>query len=184
MNPHHLILTTLTLLMNTSFSFVLSYERPRPPPSFNDIIYPQIQARPGLLLESDISEELLPSSFALFDKPYNLAEQLDLDVRLAFRHAKANSKYFDNFWNRHFSPISLSRNWYLPIQNWGSLAKYYDTEIVHAKESRNSLLLGFFQNVEKRSKIGLGLHYTDLSDDVTNLELDSGGLFINYIVEY
>ena len=165
MKPRHLAVIALTLLMILNFAFVSA--------SPNDFLLPPPK-----------SKELLPANYKFPNKSYNLAEQLNLNFQIALGSKKANTQFFDSFGNQHLPPISLSRNWYLPIQNWGSVGKFYEMEIAHAKESRSSLLLGFFQKVEKRSKIGLGLHYTDLSDEVTNLEHNSRGLFINYIVEY
>ncbi|MFT4552766.1 MAG: hypothetical protein ACI9S8_001393 [Chlamydiales bacterium] len=184
MKSHRLALAILTLLMNSSFILILSGEKTPLPPTFSPFNFSKAVKQQDFSIGPNTPGGAFPQDFSFLEKPYNLAEELNLNFQLSLRANKTNSNFFNSVWNPHLSPISLSKNWYLPIQNWDSIARFYEMEIAQAEESQNSLLLGFFQKVEKRSKIGLGFHYTDLSDDVTDLELNSSGLFINYIVEY
>jgi hypothetical protein len=115
---------------------------------------------------------------------YNLSQKLNLRFQLSFEIKRNSSNFSTSYQERSHPFISLAKNWYLPIQNWGSIAKFYEMELSHAKNSRSSFLLGLFQQIERQSKIGFGLHYTDLSDNVSNDKFSSQGFFINYIVEY
>lgn len=83
-----------------------------------------------------------------------------------------------------FGDLSWVRNWYLPIHNWGTFAKYGEMEFARAEERKSGFLLGAFHRFGENRKLGLAYHYSDLSSDLMSLGDVEQGWFLNFIVKY
>lgn len=109
--------------------------------------------------------------------PLNIPFSLTINTK-----NKMNS--FLNKYKRVHLPKFLTQNWFLAIQNWKSIARYYKFEIAQAQGREKSFLLGLFRPVKDNSKIGFGYLHTNLSDHLTGVDYSNQGLFINFILRY
>ncbi len=57
-------------------------------------------------------------------------------------------------------------------------------EIPDAGDSRSGILFAIYRHIDKRIKMGVGYNFTDFSDDLTDLDYDSQGVFINLIGKF
>jgi hypothetical protein len=56
-------------------------------------------------------------------------------------------------------------------------------DLPDAQDRRSGALLGFYRHLGKNFKFGVGYNFTDFSDDLTDLDYDSQGFFINLIAK-
>ena len=54
-------------------------------------------------------------------------------------------------------------------------------ELPEAQDRRSGALFGIYRHIGKNFKFGVGYNFTDFSDDLTDLDFDSQGLFINLV---
>ena len=54
-------------------------------------------------------------------------------------------------------------------------------ELPDAQDQRSGVLVALYRHLGKHIKLGAGYNFTDFSDDLTDLDYDHQGLFINLI---
>jgi hypothetical protein len=57
-------------------------------------------------------------------------------------------------------------------------------EVPDAGDSRSGFLVAIYHHFNKHVKAGVGYNFTDFSDDLTDLDYDSHGLFINAVGKF
>ena len=76
------------------------------------------------------------------------------------------------------------RGRYHLIRAWDGLIEYRRLEVDEALSEREGLLVALDRHVGDNFKVGLGYNFTDFSDDLTNLDYDHKGWFINAVGKY
>ena len=54
-------------------------------------------------------------------------------------------------------------------------------ELTDAEDNRNGILAAIYRHFGNHLKVGVGYNFTEFSDDLTDLDFDSQGLFLNVI---
>ena len=74
----------------------------------------------------------------------------------------------------------LRADWHF-IHRWDALIEARMLDLPDAEDRRSGALLGIYRHVGENIKFGLGYNFTDFSDDLTDLDFNSQGVFINLV---
>jgi hypothetical protein len=67
------------------------------------------------------------------------------------------------------------------MHRWDALVEGRMLELPEAQDRRSGALLALYRHLGEHVKLGLGYNFTDFSDDLTDLDYDSQGYFINIV---
>lgn len=121
------------------------------------------------------------SHIASMDVSYALTSRWTLGAKYARRFAqvsqdRVNPEYFDSTANLYI----LRADWHL-IRRWDVVLEGRLLDLPDAQDRRSGTLLGVYRHLGNHMKLGLGYNFTDFSDDLTDLDYDSQGFFLNLV---
>jgi hypothetical protein len=67
------------------------------------------------------------------------------------------------------------------VRDWDLLIEARALEVEQAQDRRSGFLTAGYWHLNDNIKFGAGYNFTDFSDDLTDLDFDSQGFFINVI---
>ena len=112
---------------------------------------------------------------------YDLSPRWTLGGKYAYRcgevaQDRENPEYFDS--RAHL--YVLRADWHF-IHRWDALFEVRRLDLPDAQDSRNGALVALYRHLGNHIKVGVGYNFSDFSDDLTQLDYDYQGLFINLI---
>ncbi|MBI3186759.1 MAG: flagellar motor protein MotB, partial [Gammaproteobacteria bacterium] len=117
------------------------------------------------------------------DTLYDLTQRWSLGGKYAYRlgqvsQERVNPEFFDS----RASLYVLRADWHF-MYRWDALIEARMLDLPDAEDRRSGALLGLYRHFGKNFKFGVGYNFTDFSDDLTDLDFDSQGVFINVIAQ-
>ncbi|MEJ2181663.1 MAG: flagellar motor protein MotB, partial [Gammaproteobacteria bacterium] len=118
------------------------------------------------------------------DAMYDVTSSWTLGGKYAHRFGelsldRTNPQFFDS----SASLYILRADWHF-THRWDALLEGRLLDIPEAGDSRSGILVAIYRHFGKQVKAGVGYNFTDFSDDLTDLDYDSQGLFINVIGKF
>ena len=112
---------------------------------------------------------------------YELTDQWMLGGKLALkkselRLARDDGEFFDST-----TILAVLRGRYHIVSAWDALLEYRRLEVRQAGDDRQGYLIALERHLGNAMKIGIGFNFTDFNDDLTSLDFDSQGWFINLV---
>ncbi|MDQ1363516.1 MAG: hypothetical protein QG652_1377, partial [Pseudomonadota bacterium] len=115
------------------------------------------------------------------DTLYDLTQRWSLGGKYAYRLGQVSQERVNpEFFNSRASLYVLRADWHF-MYRWDALMEARMLDLPDAQDRRSGALLGLYRHVGKNFKFGIGYNFTDFSDDLTDLDFDSQGVFINLI---
>jgi len=74
----------------------------------------------------------------------------------------------------------LRADWHF-VHRWDVLAELRRLDLPDAQDSRSGVLVAVYRHLGNHLKLGVGYNFSDFSDDLTQLDYDHQGLFINLV---
>ncbi len=115
---------------------------------------------------------------------YRLNRFWDLGGKVASRIGELRVDRNRGDWFRAQTNFAALRGNYHLIQHWDALLEYRWLNVDEAESTRQGFLAGLSRHIGEHYKLGLGYNFTDFSDDLTELDYDFDGWFINAIGKY
>lgn len=127
------------------------------------------------------SEFSQKSHITSLDLSYTVTPRWTLGAKYARRFGQVSQdrvdpEYFDSAANLYV----LRADWHV-IGRWDLLVEGRMLDLPDAQDRRSGAVLGLYRQLGKHIKMGAGYNFTDFSDDLTDLDYDSRGFFINLI---
>jgi hypothetical protein len=121
------------------------------------------------------------SHIASFDVMYDLTSRWTLGGKYAYRLGEVSldrddPEYFDS--RAHLYVLRL--DWHA-LRHWDVLIEGRMLDLPDAKDQRSGVVLGVYRHLGANIKLGIGFNSSSFTDDLTNLDYDHQGLFINII---
>ncbi|MBE0583226.1 MAG: flagellar motor protein MotB, partial [Desulfofustis sp.] len=121
------------------------------------------------------------SHIGAVDLMYDLTPSLTLGGKYAYRHGQVapdreDPEYFDS--RAHLYVVRA--DWHF-IHRWDALVELRKFSLPDAHDSRSGALLALYRHLGNHVKLGAGYNFCDFSDDLTQLDFQHQGLFINLI---
>ncbi len=115
---------------------------------------------------------------------YQFNPNWGLGAKYAYRHGELRTDRNSGDWFESTTNFFAVRGRYHLIREWDALAEYRWLNVDEAESTRSGFLIGVSKHLGDHFKLGLGYNFTDFSDDLTNLDYDHKGWFINALGKY
>ena len=115
---------------------------------------------------------------------YRLSRAIDLGAKVAHRSGEVRLERGGDDWidsEANFAAIRLS---YEFLSKWDAMVEYRMLDVPDAASSRTGFLLSVDREVARSFRVGVGYNFTDFSDDLTNLDYQFRGVFLNVVGKY
>ena len=115
------------------------------------------------------------------DTIYDISRRWSLGGKYAYRlgqvsQDRVNVEFFDS--SAHLYVVRA--DWHF-VHKWDVLIEGRLLDLPEAEDRRSGMLLGVYRHIGKNLKFGVGYNFTDFSDDLTDLDYDSQGFFVNMV---
>lgn len=136
----------------------------------------------GQVSATNTAAELIQKShvFAL-DTMYDLTKRWTIGGKYAYRLGqvstdRVNPEFFDS--RAHLYIVRA--DWHF-IRHWDALIEMRLLDLPDAQDRRSGALLALYWHMGNHVKLGVGYNFTDFSDNLTDLDYDSQGVFVNVV---
>ncbi len=134
-------------------------------------------------VENSAAEFIQKSNILSVDTIYDINQRWSLGGKYAYRlgqvaQDRANPEFFDS----RASLYVVRADWHF-VHQWDALVEYRVLDLPDAQDQKSGYLLGISRHVGRNIKLGVGYNFTDFSDDLTDLDFDSAGFFVNIVAK-
>ena len=124
------------------------------------------------------------SHIIALDSIYDLNTTWSIGGKYAMRFGEMREGRASGDWVDSTAQLIIGRlNWHI-IKRWDLLAEARLLDVEAAEDHRAGVLAAFHYHFGQHMKAGLGYNFTDFSDDLTDLDYDSQGWFLNIVGKY
>lgn len=132
-------------------------------------------------VENTAAEYIQKSHIMSTDLSYDLTTRWTIGGKYAYRMGqlsqdRLNPVFYDS--NAHL--YVLRTDWHF-MHRWDALLEGRMLDLPEAQDQRSGALVAIYRHVGENFKMGLGYNFTDFSDDLTDLDYDSQGYFLNIV---
>lgn len=142
-----------------------------------------LPAKDQAAINNTAAEYIQKSNILSFDVTYDISKSWSLGAKIARRSGqisldRVNPVFFDSTANLYI----VRADWHV-AHRWDAVMEGRMLNIVEAGDTRQGGLFALYYHLGKKIKLGLGYNLTDFSDDLTDLDYDSQGIFINFVTK-
>jgi flagellar motor protein MotB len=136
----------------------------------------------GQVVGSNQAIDYIQKSHILsFDTIYDLTKRWSIGGKYAYRLGRVSQDRSErDFFDSKASLYILRADWHF-THRWDALIEARLLDLPDADDRRAGSLVALYRHFGKNLKIGLGYNFTDFSDDLTDLDYDSHGMFVNFV---
>lgn len=118
------------------------------------------------------------------DGLYQLSDRFQLGGKLAWKKGEIRvGRDQGEFYGSSSRLMVINARYHL-MKKWGALLEYRRLTVTAADDDRQGYLLAIERSLNQKIKIALGYNFTDFNDDLTALDYQVKGWFINLIGKY
>ena len=115
---------------------------------------------------------------------YRLNKAWDIGSKVARREGEIRlSRDTGSWFDSTVNFAAIRGRWHV-IKNWDAMVEYRWLEQEEAANDRSGYLLTIDRHIKNNFKIGIGYNFTDFSDDLTDLDYEHEGWFLNVLGKY
>jgi hypothetical protein len=118
------------------------------------------------------------------DVTYKLTNWLSLGGKYGFRFGEVALSRSSNVFVSSKAHLAIVRADFHIVKKWDALVEARYLGVKQAGDSRTGVLVGLYRHLGEHAKVGVGYSFSEFSDDLTNLEYRSKGLFLNVIGKF
>ncbi len=124
------------------------------------------------------------SQVAEIEAIYDLSRRWELGGKLAARVGKARFQRDQGQWFDNGVELGVLRARYHMVHKWDGMLEYRYLTSTEIDDVRQGWLVGMYRQLGSHFKMGVGYNFTDFSDDLTDLDYDYGGWFIDAVGKF
>ncbi|WP_375228566.1 hypothetical protein [Roseobacter sp. S98] len=117
------------------------------------------------------------------DAIYDISPRLSVGGKYGYRMSEIADRGTDTFVDNTAHLAILRFDWHV-VHKWDALAEARMLVSEDTDVDEHGFLLGVYRHVGNNAKIGVGYEWGRVSDDLTDLDYDSSGIFINLIAKF
>ncbi|MEQ3511987.1 OmpA family protein [Pseudoalteromonas sp. BZB3] len=118
------------------------------------------------------------------DVNYQLTPKWRFGTKLAERHGEMRMRDGNSPWFDSTASLQVFRADYHLQHNWDATLEWRRLAVDLAQDQREGALISIHRHIGEHMKLGVGYNFTDFSDDLTDLDYDSKGWFINIVGKF
>ena len=130
-------------------------------------------------LQNVAAEFIQKSHIASFDVTYDLTPSMTVGGKYAYRQSQVSLDRNNPVFFANNANLYVLRGDYRFRENWEVLLESRLLDMPDMGESRAGALAALSRYLGDHLKIGIGYNFTDFSDDLTDLDFDHQGVFVN-----
>jgi hypothetical protein len=135
-------------------------------------------------LANTATEYIQKSHIVSLDAMYDLTQTWSVGGKYAYRRGElSQDRVNPQFFQSNASLYIVRVDWHF-VHRWDGLLEGRLLDLPDAGDRRSGALIGVYRHVGENVKLGLGYNFTDFSDDLTDLDYDSQGFFVNVIGKF
>jgi predicted porin len=124
------------------------------------------------------------SHIGSLDVMYDLTPRWTLGGKYAYRLSQvAMDRQDPEFFDSRAHLYILRADWHF-IYRWDALLEWRRLDLPDAQDTRSGALVGLYRHLGEHVKLGIGYNYCDFSDDLTQMNYEHQGLFINVVGKF
>ncbi len=132
-------------------------------------------------LQNTAAEFLQKSHIAALDVNYDLTANWSVGSKYAYRLGqesldRVHPNFFDN--PAQLAVLRVDRRF---LKDWEGMAEVRTLNLPDINQRRLGALAAIYRHISKNLKAGVGYNFTDFSDDLTDLNYNHKGVFLNLI---
>jgi flagellar motor protein MotB len=132
-------------------------------------------------IQNAAAEFIQKSHIVAFDLSFDVASSWSLGGKYAYRLGQVSlDRDQPTFFDNAAQLVVLRADWRF-FKGWEGLAEARLLDLPDVRQRRSGALLAIYRYVGKHMKVGGGYNFTDFSDDLTDLNYDHQGLFVNFV---
>lgn len=139
---------------------------------------PAVEQESALYSGSDIIQR---SHIGALDVVYDLMPRWTVGAKYAYRLGEVSLDRVNQKFYKSRAHLYVLRADYHLIHRWDVLVEGRLLELPDAQDQLSGALVGIYRHLGKYVKFGIGYNFSKFSDDLTDLDYDHQGLFINLI---
>ena len=105
-------------------------------------------------------------------------------VSLARRSSEVRTDRDSGEWFENDAALAVVRGRYHVVHGWDGIAEYRRLWSDGTEGAKSGFLLGVDRHIREHMKLGVGYNFTDFTDDLTDLDYEGHGWFINVTGKY
>lgn len=118
------------------------------------------------------------------DTIYDLTPWLSLGGKYGYRFGELRDNRVGGPWYSSEAHLGILRTDWHFVHKWDALLEARCLQVSEAEDKRAGFLVGIYRHINNNIKLGAGYNFTDFSDDLTDLDYDSQGWFINVVGKF
>ena len=115
---------------------------------------------------------------------YQFNSRWKLGAKVGQRESELRADRSSGEWFESTANFAAIRGRYHLISSWDALLEYRILEIEEEDSIRDGFLFSIDRHIADNFKLGIGYNFTDFSDDLSDLDYDQEGWFINAVGKY
>ncbi len=130
---------------------------------------------------SSVSGVVQRSHIAAVDVMYDLTRRWTVGGKYAYRYGQVSQDRVDReFFDSRAQLGVLRADWHF-LHRWDALVEGRVLDLPDAQDRLSGVLLGLYRQLGDHLKLGAGYNFSKFSDDLTDLDYNHQGVFINII---
>ncbi len=135
-------------------------------------------------IENTASEYIQKSQILSADMLYELTPRWSVGAKYAYRLGQISQEREDpEFFDSNAHLYILRADWHF-VRKWDATLEWRTLDLPDAQDKRDGALAALYRHFGRHVKLGVGYNFTDFSDDLTDLDYDSQGVFINVVGKF
>jgi hypothetical protein len=115
---------------------------------------------------------------------YRLSRLWEVGGKLAHRESSLRTSRSAGDWFDSGASFGAMRARYALIRRWDALVEYRVLSVEGSDSLRQGWLAAIDRSIGEHMELGLGYNFTDFSDELTDLDYDNSGWFLNALGKY
>ena len=150
---------------------------------FKYTYFSNLPAKDQVSLNNTAAEYIQRSHILSFDITYDISNSWSLGGKYAHRKGEISLDRVDpKFFESNADLIIVRADWHM-TNRWDLLMEQRVLSLPEAEDVRSGSLVAFYYHLGENIKLGAGYNFTTFSDDLTDLDFDSQGAFINFVAK-
>ncbi len=117
------------------------------------------------------------------DAIYDLTPKLSIGGKYGYRIAKTAARGTNTFTDNAAHLGVIRFDWHV-VHKWDVLAEARILKSTDTNVTDTGALLGVYRHFGNNAKVGVGYEWGEVSDDLTNIDYEGQGIFLNLIAKY
>jgi len=118
-----------------------------------------------------------------FNAHYDLGTQVTLGGKLGYRMSETADRGSDDFSSNTAALTALRMDWHV-VHEWDLFSEGRVMYTPETGTSETGAVLGVYRHLGEHAKLGLGYEWGRVSDDLTDINYQSQGLFVNLVGKF